>query len=132
MAARESEDVRHHRLLRRRAAPDRVPESPIQTTGRKTGRFSTRRAGRGAGLPDGEALRAQGRHAGLGECEHDGHPRRRRPTGRTVATIEDITERKAAEERIRAQAELLDLAQDAIAVEDMTGRVQYSATIHTI
>jgi PAS domain S-box-containing protein len=44
---------------------------------------------------------------------------------RTIATIEDIAERKAAEERIRAQAELLDLAQDAIAVRDMNGGVQY-------
>lgn len=37
----------------------------------------------------------------------------------------DITERKAAEEQIRAQAELLDLAQDAIMVRDMNRGVQY-------
>jgi two-component system, cell cycle sensor histidine kinase and response regulator CckA len=37
----------------------------------------------------------------------------------------EITERKRGEEKIRAQAELLDLAQDAIAARDMEGRVQY-------
>ena len=36
-----------------------------------------------------------------------------------VAVFDVITERKQAEERIRAQAELLDLAQDAITVRDM-------------
>ena len=44
---------------------------------------------------------------------------------RTMAAIEDITARRIAEERIRAQAELLDLAQDAIVVQDMNGCVQY-------
>ncbi len=42
-----------------------------------------------------------------------------------VAVFDGITERKQAEERIRAQAELLDLAQDAITVRDMNGCVQY-------
>jgi PAS domain S-box-containing protein len=45
--------------------------------------------------------------------------------GLLLTTLRDITERKQAEERIRAQAELLDLAQDAIAVRDMNGCVQY-------
>jgi two-component system, cell cycle sensor histidine kinase and response regulator CckA len=42
-----------------------------------------------------------------------------------LAVLVDLTERKTAEERIRAQARLLDLAQDAIAVLDMNGGVQY-------
>lgn len=37
----------------------------------------------------------------------------------------DVTEQKRAEERIRAQAELLDLAQEAILVRDLQGRIQY-------
>jgi PAS domain S-box-containing protein len=44
---------------------------------------------------------------------------------KVVVCLEDITARKAAEEAIRAQAELLDLAQDAIAVQDLKGCVQY-------
>src|SRR3984893_1794937 len=39
--------------------------------------------------------------------------------------IRDITERKQAEERLREQAKLLDLAQDAIMVRDMDGRVEF-------
>lgn len=37
----------------------------------------------------------------------------------------DVTEQKKAEERIRAQAELLDLAHEAILVRDLQGRIQY-------
>ena len=37
----------------------------------------------------------------------------------------DITERKRTEERIREQARLLDLAQDAIIVRDLEGRIQF-------
>jgi PAS domain S-box-containing protein len=37
----------------------------------------------------------------------------------------DITERKQAEERLREQARLLDLAQDAIMVRDMEDRVEF-------
>jgi PAS domain S-box-containing protein len=40
-----------------------------------------------------------------------------------LAVVVDLTKRKTAEERIRAQARLLDLAQDAIAVRDMNGGV---------
>jgi PAS domain S-box-containing protein len=39
--------------------------------------------------------------------------------------IRDITERKQAEERLREQAKLLDLAQDAIMVRDMEDRVEF-------
>jgi two-component system, cell cycle sensor histidine kinase and response regulator CckA len=38
---------------------------------------------------------------------------------------EDITSRRLAEDQIRAQAALLDLAQDAIVVRDLDGRVRY-------
>ncbi|MBI2924543.1 MAG: PAS domain-containing protein [Verrucomicrobia bacterium] len=38
----------------------------------------------------------------------------------------DVTERMRAEEQIRAQARLLDLAQDAIVVRDLEGRLQYA------
>jgi two-component system cell cycle sensor histidine kinase/response regulator CckA len=37
----------------------------------------------------------------------------------------DITQRKAAEDRIHEQATLLDLAHDAIHVRDLTGRIQF-------
>ena len=37
----------------------------------------------------------------------------------------DITERKRGEERLREQARLLDLAQDAIMVRDMEGRIEF-------
>jgi PAS domain S-box-containing protein len=39
--------------------------------------------------------------------------------------IRDITERKQAEDRLREQAKLLDLAQDAIMVRDMEDHVEY-------
>jgi PAS domain S-box-containing protein len=39
--------------------------------------------------------------------------------------IRDITERKQSEDRLREQAELLDLAQDAIMVRDMDDRVEF-------
>ena len=39
--------------------------------------------------------------------------------------IRDITERKQAEDRLREQAKLLDLAQDAIMVRDMEDRVEF-------
>ncbi|MEY2488905.1 MAG: hypothetical protein QOC70_847 [Verrucomicrobiota bacterium] len=39
--------------------------------------------------------------------------------------IRDITERKQSEDRLREQAELLDLAQDAIMVRDMEDRVEF-------
>jgi PAS domain S-box-containing protein len=39
--------------------------------------------------------------------------------------IRDITERKQAENRLREQAKLLDLAQDAIMVRDMEDRVEF-------
>lgn len=42
-----------------------------------------------------------------------------------ISVQEDITERKHREEMLRRQAELLDLAQDAILVRDMAGRVIY-------
>ena len=42
-----------------------------------------------------------------------------------LALFTDITERKRAEERIRQQASLLDLAQDAIIVRDLEGRIQF-------
>jgi PAS domain S-box-containing protein len=42
-----------------------------------------------------------------------------------IAVNEDITERKQAEEQIRAQARLLDLAHDAIVVRDLEGHVQF-------
>lgn len=44
---------------------------------------------------------------------------------RVVGVARDITERKQAEDRLREQAKLLDLAQDAIMVRDMEGRVEY-------
>jgi PAS domain S-box-containing protein len=42
-----------------------------------------------------------------------------------LQSIEDETARRHAEEQIRAQARLLDLAQDAIVVRDMEDRVRY-------
>jgi two-component system cell cycle sensor histidine kinase/response regulator CckA len=42
-----------------------------------------------------------------------------------VGTGHDVTERKAAEERIRYQAALLDRASDAIVVRDLDGTVRY-------
>ena len=43
-----------------------------------------------------------------------------------VADLErEVAERQAANERIRAQAELLDLAQDAILVRNMSGGIEY-------
>jgi two-component system cell cycle sensor histidine kinase/response regulator CckA len=42
-----------------------------------------------------------------------------------LAVADDITERKLAEDRIRDQAELLDLASDAIVVRDVEGYIQF-------
>ena len=42
-----------------------------------------------------------------------------------VGVGRDITERKAAEEKIREQAQLLDIAADAIVVRDMSNRIRY-------
>jgi len=42
-----------------------------------------------------------------------------------VGTVHDVTESKAAEERIRYQAALLDRANDAIIVRDLDGTVRY-------
>ena len=42
-----------------------------------------------------------------------------------ISVQEDITERKRAEEMLRRQAELLDLAHDAIVVKDPQGRIMY-------
>jgi PAS domain S-box-containing protein len=42
-----------------------------------------------------------------------------------VLTFMDITDRKQTEERARSQAKLLDLAQDAIAVQDLNGLCRY-------
>ncbi len=42
-----------------------------------------------------------------------------------IAIKQDITERKAALERMRHQAALLDVATDAILVHDLSGRVRY-------
>jgi PAS domain S-box-containing protein len=39
--------------------------------------------------------------------------------------LEDVTERQRAEERVREQADLLDIAHDAISVLDLDGRVLY-------
>ncbi|MDB6021191.1 MAG: hybrid sensor histidine kinase/response regulator, partial [Pedosphaera sp.] len=41
----------------------------------------------------------------------------------TVALVEDLTERKLAEEQMRDQAKLLDMAHDAIVVKDAEGRI---------
>ena len=52
----------------------------------------------------------------------------RGPEGRILyfeGTFEDITERKRAEQRIREQAELLDLARDAIIVRDLEDRIEF-------
>ena len=48
-------------------------------------------------------------------------------SGREVklALVNDITERKRAEDRVREQAALLDLASDAILVRDLSGKVRY-------
>ncbi len=42
-----------------------------------------------------------------------------------VETVEDVTERRQAQERIAEQAALLDVVQEAIAVLDLEGRVRY-------
>src|SRR5262249_3780889 len=43
----------------------------------------------------------------------------------TSSSIRDITERRRAEELVEQQAELLDLAHDAILVRDLEGRIRY-------
>jgi PAS domain S-box-containing protein len=42
-----------------------------------------------------------------------------------LALANDITEHKLAEDRVREQAALLDLASDAISVQDLSGKVSY-------
>lgn len=42
-----------------------------------------------------------------------------------LAVADDVTERKLAQDRIREQAALLDLASDAIVVRDVKGRIQF-------
>ncbi|HTA30749.1 MAG TPA: PAS domain S-box protein, partial [Candidatus Cybelea sp.] len=42
-----------------------------------------------------------------------------------LALANDITQRKLAEDRVREQAALLDLASDAILVQDLSGKVRY-------
>jgi two-component system, cell cycle sensor histidine kinase and response regulator CckA len=42
-----------------------------------------------------------------------------------LALANDITERKLAEDRVREQAALLDLASDAILVQDLSGKVRF-------
>jgi PAS domain S-box-containing protein len=42
-----------------------------------------------------------------------------------LALSNDITERKATEDRVREQAALLDLASDAILVQDLSGKVRF-------
>jgi PAS domain S-box-containing protein len=42
-----------------------------------------------------------------------------------LALANDITERKMAEDRVREQAALLDLASDAILVEDLSGKIRF-------
>ena len=44
---------------------------------------------------------------------------------RVLVCLEDVTQSKQAEERIRDQAALLDIAQDAIFVCDLSGRIVY-------
>jgi PAS domain S-box-containing protein len=48
-----------------------------------------------------------------------------RPHRRSVHVARDITERKRAEEALRRQAELLDLAHDAILVRDLKDRIVF-------
>jgi PAS domain S-box-containing protein len=58
---------------------------------------------------------------GLGRLECDAEDR---PL-RMIGTVQDITDRKRSEERLREQSELLDQAQDAIVVRDMEHRITY-------
>lgn len=51
--------------------------------------------------------------------DSDGQP------SKMAGTIQDITERRRAEELLREQAELLNLAYDAIVVRDMEDRIQF-------
>ncbi|MGH7231079.1 MAG: PAS domain-containing protein, partial [Nitrospiraceae bacterium] len=44
---------------------------------------------------------------------------------RMIGSMMDVTERKRAEDRIREQAALLDIAHDAILVRDLEDRIQY-------
>jgi PAS domain S-box-containing protein len=44
---------------------------------------------------------------------------------KVAGTVQDITERNAAEERLREQAELLDRSPDAIMVHDLAGHITY-------
>jgi PAS domain S-box-containing protein len=66
---------------------------------------------------DGEERVVQ-EHAVI-ETDDAGHPRR------IIGAVQDITERKRAERWISQQAELLDVAQDAILVRDLDDRILY-------
>lgn len=52
-------------------------------------------------------------------CDEAGRP------VKLVGVVQDITERKEAEEKIREQAELLDVAQSAIITHNLEGQIQF-------
>jgi len=77
------------------------PKSLIRMTGSPTRKPSSESCGASSPTTHGKALPPQRWLPRVGEREHDDYPRRRGQPLRSVAMIEDITERKAAEKALR-------------------------------
>ena len=70
----------------------------------------------------------QSRERGRNICLRSSKIPWRGPDGRILGVLgvyEDVTEQRRTEERVREQAELLDITQDAVTVLDLDGKVLY-------